>query len=858
MTTINTDRTTTTQPSTKDVVKVAEPFLSERPVVRGKFFYADGEQMLVRGVTYGPFKPTEDGCEYHTIDRVRRDFGRMAKAGFNTVRTYTVPPRWLLDVASENGLRVFVGMPWEQHVTFLDSAKTRNAIIKRIRESVRTLAGHPALFAFAVGNEIPPSIVRWYGRPKIERFIRRLFDVIKAEDPGALVTYVNFPTTEYLKLDFLDFQCANVYLEDEDVLRRYLLRLQNLSGSRPLLLGEVGLDTLRNGHDKQVEVLQWQIRVCFAAGAAGTFIFKWTDEWYRGGADIEDWDFGLTDRQGNDKPALEAVSRAIQQTPFTMDRDWPRISVVICTYNGSRTIAETIRKVAVVDYPNYEVVVIDDGSQDKTSSILFRLEQELNDLCDLRIVRVDNGGLSRARNLGYQHATGEIIAYLDDDAYPDPRWLQYVADTFMTTDAIGVGGPNLPVPEDNEAAYCVAHSPGGPNHVLLDDVVAEHIPGCNMAFRKSALEACGGCDPTFRIAGDDVDLCWRLQDAGGVIRFNPAAVVWHHRRDSISGYLRQQKNYGRAEAMLQNKWPQRYNLLGHAHWAGRIYGDGLTLPLIFRRNRIYHGRWGTALFQTLYTRPAGVLHSMPLMPEWYLLVLVGLVVALAGLVWNPLLIFTPVLAIAFGLPMIQAIISAKNADMREVRSWSQRMKLRTIVAALHIAQPIVRLKGRILQGLTPWRRPKIKKRFVWPMWRKVRTIWTEKWIDPNTMLTRHEYLLRDSGTWLRDGGDFDNWDQELRGGLCGGVRVLMAVEEHGQGRQFYRFKAWPIVPGALLILLGAVLGTAVLLCWGGIVELGILLLIVAMVLSLRAFFDAGAAMAAHSYCLSQLKAAENK
>ena len=101
MTTINTDRTTTTQPSTKDVVKVAEPFLSERPVVRGKFFYADGEQMLVRGVTYGPFKPTEDGCEYHTIDRVRRDFGRMAKAGFNTVRTYTVPPRWLLDVASD-------------------------------------------------------------------------------------------------------------------------------------------------------------------------------------------------------------------------------------------------------------------------------------------------------------------------------------------------------------------------------------------------------------------------------------------------------------------------------------------------------------------------------------------------------------------------------------------------------------------------------------------------------------------------------------------------------------------------------------------------------------------------------------
>ena len=60
---------------------------------------------------------------------------------------------------------------------------------------------------------------------------------------------------------------------------------------------------------------------------------------------------------------------------------------------------------------------------------------------------------------------------------------------------------------------CVAVSPGGPTHVLLNDEVAEHIPGCNMAFRREVLEEIGGFDPIYRAAGDDVDICWRLQDA---------------------------------------------------------------------------------------------------------------------------------------------------------------------------------------------------------------------------------------------------------------------------------------------------------------------------------------------------------
>src|SRR5207249_1080791 len=131
----------------------------------------------------------------------------MAANGINAIRTYTVPPRWLLDAAAEDGLRVMVSLPWEQHIAFLDDPRRARDIRKRVREGVRACANHPAVFCYAIGNEIPAGIVRWYGPRRIESFLRKLWEEAKSEDPQALTTYVNYPTTEYLDLDFLDMVC---------------------------------------------------------------------------------------------------------------------------------------------------------------------------------------------------------------------------------------------------------------------------------------------------------------------------------------------------------------------------------------------------------------------------------------------------------------------------------------------------------------------------------------------------------------------------------------------------------------------------------------------------------------------------
>lgn len=778
---------------------------SARVEAHGKFLARGDEKFWIRGVTYGTFGDNADGLPFPEPDQVERDFAQMQANGFNTVRVYTPPPRSLLDVAMRHGLQVMVGLPWEQHVAFLDSARLGDDIVERVAAAVRPLADHPAVLCYAVGNEIPASVVRWHGRRRIERFIKRLYDAVKREDPVALVTYVNFPTTEYLQLPFLDLVSFNVYLESEERLTAYLARLQNLAGERPLILAELGLDSRRNGADVQAESLSWQLRTCFAAGCAGTFVFAWTDEWHRGGFGIDDWDFGLTTRSREPKPALQAVRQVFAELPFPSGVTWPRVSVVVCSYNGARTIRDTLEALKRVTYPDFEVIVVNDGSTDATHDIARSF--------GVRLVSSENRGLSAARNSGWQEATGEIIAYIDDDAYPDPHWLHYLAHTFMTTQHAGVGGPNLAPPGDGPIADCVANAPGGPVHVLLTDTVAEHIPGCNMAFRRSALAAVGGFDPRYRAAGDDVDLCWRVVEEVGTLGFHAAAVVWHHRRNSLAMYWRQQKGYGKAEALLEQKWPERYNAAGHLRWSGRLYGRGFTEALPLKSAHVYQGTWGSAGYQSLYHREPGTLLSLPQMPEWYLVLGVIAVLALLGVFWAPLAAFAwPMLAVAVAAPVAQAVLAGARARFPAAGGRARGLlSKRALTALLHLVQPAARLIGRIEHGLTPWRRRGHAPAAPEPGGHMV--LWSETWRPSETWAESLEQVIRAAGTIVRRGGDYDAWDLELRGGLMGGVRALIAVEEHGAGRQLVRTRAQasvarPVWVFVLLISLLALLAIA--------------------------------------------------
>ncbi len=781
-------------------VVASEASASGPPTVQGKFFWIGGEKFYLRAVSYGPFAVASHGDQFPERDVVERDFALIHEVGANTIRTFTVPPRWLLDRAAVHGLRVLIGIPWSQHVCFLDSPPIQEQIRDTIRRAVRASAEHPAIFAYMIGNEIPPDIVRWYGPGRIERFLHELRAEVKAIAPRALVSYANFPPTEYLDLAEIDFVSFNVYLHDEAAFRRYLGRLQNIAGDRPLVLTEHGIDSRRLGDDVQAQILAWQVRGAFESGAAGTCVFSWTDDWFTGGYQVDDWSFGLVTRDRKRKPAFTAV-----QAEFTNDlppplEKYPRVSVVICAYNAERTMDACLASLRTLRYPDYEVIVVNDGSTDSTRAIAERYPEFV-------LVNQENRGLSVARNVGLARATGEIVAYTDSDCVVDPDWLTYLVYKFVQGGFVAVGGPNFPPPEDNAVAAYVAASPGGPTHVLLNDEVAEHIPGCNMAFTKPALETVGGFEPIFAAAGDDVDLCWRLQNDGHVIGFSPAAMVWHFRRNTVRDYLKQQRGYGKAEALLYFKHPYRFNMLGQSRWLGRIYGD-FTTSLFSRRPIIYSGTFGRGLFQTLYEPPSSMFAYLPFTLEWNVFALMLLVAAItAGK--NVMLACVP-LAITAG----SSVVSAMQARIEpRYDDWRGR----ALVAALIYLGPLLRSWERYrwrVKGLTDVERIRFAEltqtpRVRWLAREFQLRYWSERGQEKEELLEGvirfllpRKYLIAHDLGW-------SGWDLEIHRGIWAKSQVRVAVENHGGAKRLFNVRcavktsrAAKFAVGGLAALLG--------------------------------------------------------
>jgi GT2 family glycosyltransferase len=807
------------------------PVSTGRIATDGKFLRLGDERFLVKGVTYGTFAPDADGYQFPPASRIAEDFRLMATLGLNSVRVYTPPRRDLLDEAARQGLHVMLGLPWSQHVAFLDDRKLRRQIRHELIAKVRELGDHDAVLMFALGNEVPPGVVRWHGRVRVEHFLRDLYEEAKDVSPESIFTYVNFPPTEFLDLSFFDVCAFNVYLHREAELRAYLARLQHIAGHKPLLLAEAGADSIREGEAGQAEITAMHVRAAFEEGACGAMAFAWTDEWWRGGHAVDDWMFGLVDRQRHQKPAASAVAAAFANAPFAPEvrQTWPRVSVIVCAYNAADTLDDNLQSLEKLTYPDYEIVLVNDGSRDRTGEIARKYAK-------VRVIDTPNQGLSAARNVGLAEATGEIVAYTDADTRVDPDWLTFLVQPFLHSDVVASGGPNVVPPDDAPIAQCIARAPGGPTHVLLDDRIAEHVPGCNMAFRRDALLAIGGFNPIYLRAGDDVDVCWRLQSRGWKIGFASSALVWHHHRASVKAYWRQQVGYGEGETWLMAHHPEKF-LDGHMLWHGRIYS-----PLPFVRSlwatKINAGVWGTAAFPSVYRTDIHPFAFLPHSVFWqvisFLLAIAGGIVAATGLhEWAALLLLGTG-GVGVAMTVAKNVNYATRSEIDSLPGVRRRLAVRfwyrLSIAMLHFLQPFARIRGRIRGVLSPPEvavavaEPQTSRR-PWPSLSELRRslvlitgsviedrFWSETWTSADRVLSQLTDWLRKSRAVRSievDEGWSDDRDVSVLAGRWAWLDVRALVEEHAGGKVLLRISTH-LRPTSFGVVSASGLGVALL------------------------------------------------
>jgi GT2 family glycosyltransferase len=752
-----------------------------RPVA--KFFFESDEKFFVKGITYGPFKPDAEGNYLGRPEQVDADLALMRQIGLNVVRIYHVPPRWFLDRCASAGMRVLVTLPWAKHVEFLRERRARHEIAEAIRVAVNTNAGHPAIFGYLVGNEIPSTMVRWLGARRVMEFVEELIRIGRAVDPTTLFSYATYPPTEYLLPQNVDFCCFNVYLHNQPDFERYLLRLQNLAEERPLILGEFGMDTLRHSEEEQAELLSWHIDSVMKCGLAGTIFFTWTDEWFTGGQEITDWAFGIVTRERKPKKAFYALREKLGQDnsalPLRPLQRAPFVSIIVCSYNGAPTLAACLDSLGKLNYPEYEVILVDDGSTDNTASIAAQFPQ-------VRYIHQSNHGLSHARNTGAAAAKGEVLAYTDSDCMVDADWLYYLIATLLSGSYAGVGGPNVTPPAQNWIQACVAAAPGGPSHVLLTDTIAEHIPGCNMAFHRWAFDSVGGFDPEYHKAGDDVDFCWRLQQAGYVIAFSPTAIVWHHRRFTLRAFLKQQDGYGEAESLLRFKHLIFFGPTGTAKWRGQIYG-GPRSTWFINRPVIYHGIFGEGFFQSIYPAAQSEVAAYLSSIEWVALTifLFGLGIFLPALRIVPYLMLGGTLCVALSY-MVRAPIEPKF----------DTVYARLLVMLLAFTQPLVRGWSRYFTWLHFKRTPRsvIRTHEDLPNGARIggslsrRIFWTDEGRDRHYLLGAIFQLLDEEGWRYSTDSGWNEWDIQIYGNFWWSITLQTVTEYHGNGKCLTRVR----------------------------------------------------------------------
>lgn len=226
-----------------------------------------------------------------------------------------------------------------------------------------------------------------------------------------------------------------------------------------------------------------------------------------------------------------------------------RASVVVPVRNGADVIGIELEALRNQTISDFEVIISDNGSTDGTRDAALAW---LDRLPHLRIVdSSQRTGVSHARNVGALAARTDKVMFCDSDDVACPEWVESLARGLDTYDIVG---GVLDTRQLNPASI---HSLVGEFNVTELPTALRYLPyayGGNMGVRKDVLEALDGFDTSYRGGHEEVDFCWRAQEAGYTIGLAPAAVLHYRLKDDLRGMMRQRYWFGRSSAQLQARF----------------------------------------------------------------------------------------------------------------------------------------------------------------------------------------------------------------------------------------------------------------------------------------------------------------
>lgn len=256
----------------------------------------------------------------------------------------------------------------------------------------------------------------------------------------------------------------------------------------------------------------------------------------------------------------------------------PRVSILIAFSQPNPYLEQCLKKIHQLDYPDFEVICLPDREMEKPEG-------------PVRVIPTGPVGPPRKRDLGAAVAEGSILAFIDDDAYPQEDWLKTAIPHFGDPAVAAVGGPASTAPEDGlrerAGGKVLAGWLVGGVHVyrhipkMLREV--DDYPTCNLLVRRSSFERAGGFDTPYW-PGEDTVLCWKLtHGAKGKIIYDPDVQVFHHRRALFRKHWRQIGNYGLHRGYFVKKFPttsRRPNYFLPSLWTVFLLLGWLPLLLI--------------------------------------------------------------------------------------------------------------------------------------------------------------------------------------------------------------------------------------------------------------------------------------